>query len=255
MNSLADIQNELRKAEKIAIFTHTNPDGDALGSSFAMKAALESLGKTAVVFLEKELPEKYHFLNLGYQISGEAKDFDTAIALDCGALGRLGILEPLYSAIGNKLALDHHISNGTYGDVYYTEPESAACAELVYLVIVALCGSLPEKCLVPLYTGISTDTGHFKFSNVTPRTMEIGAALLRMDFDHRAVTRVLYDTVKLSKLKFIGSLAERVKLFDNGRIAVLECLDSFLKSYNLTHEDLEELPNTVLTIKGVEIIV
>ncbi len=255
MNHLQDIQNELRKAEKIAIFTHTNPDGDALGSSFAMKAVLESLGKTAIVFLEKDIPEKYVFLNQGYLLFGKAEDFDLALSLDCGALSRLGTLEPLFSAINRQAVLDHHISNGTYGDVYYTEPKSAACAELVYLVAKEICGHLPEHALIPLYTGISTDTGHFKFSNVTPRTMEIGAELLRAGLDHRAITRSLYDTVKLSKLKFTGVLADHVKLFDGGQIAVLECFDSFLESYHLAHEDVEELPNTILSIEGVKVSV
>ncbi len=252
VNQLRDVLIELQKAEKIAIFTHTNPDGDALGSSFAMKAALESLGKTAVIFLEKEIPEKYVFLNQGYALSGDAKDFDAGLALDCGSISRLGNLEPLYLAMPLRLVVDHHLGSEPYGDVYYTDPDSAACAELVYSLCLDLCGALPEKALVPLYTGISTDTGHFKYSNVTPKTMEIGAALIRAGLDHRAVTRILYDTVKLDKLKFTGHLADRIKLYDQGRIAVLYCPDSFLKEYSLAHEDVEELPNTVLSVAGVK---
>ena len=252
VNQLRDVLIELQKAEKIAIFTHTNPDGDALGSSFAMKAALESLGKMATVFLEKEIPEKYAFLNQGYALCGNVEDFDAGLALDCGSISRLGGLEPLYSAMPLRLVVDHHLGSEPYGDVYYTDPDSAACAELIYSLCLDLCGVLPENCLVPLYTGISTDTGHFKYSNVTPKTMEIGADLIRAGLDHRAVTRILYDTVKLDKLKFTGILAEKIQLYHHGSIAVLYCPDSFLSKYGLAHEDVEELPNTVLSVEGTK---
>ena len=255
MNQLQEIQSKLEQAKRVAIFTHTNPDGDALGSSFAMKAALEDLGKSAVVFLEKEMPEKYNFLNKGYCLSGEASDFDVALALDCGALGRLGTQESMYQAIQTKLVVDHHYSDEPFGDLYYTETQSAACAELVYLLIKNMCGVLPASTLIPIYTGISTDTGQFKFSNVTPRTHHIAAELLELGLDHRAITRRIYDTVNLKKLKFTGVLAEKIKFFHNGKIAALECFDSFLESYGLSHEEVEELPNTVLSIEGVEVSV
>ncbi len=255
MNQLYEIQTQLEKANKIAIFTHVNPDGDALGSSFALKAALESLGKTAVVLLEKEMPAKYEFLNGGYSLTADAAQFDTAIALDCGAAGRLGSLAPLYDAACVRLCVDHHYADSPFGDLYYAETDSAACAELVYLLIKNMCGQLPASTLVPLYTGISTDTGQFKFSNVTPRTMRIAAELLEAGLDHRDITRRLYDTVKLAKLKFTGVLADKIKLFYDGKIAVLECFESFLQSHGLTHEEVEEIPNTVLSIEGVEVSV
>ncbi len=251
MNNLQIIQKKLEEAKKIAIFTHINPDGDALGSSFALKIALESLGKTATVLLEKPIPEKYEFLNEGYSLAAEAGDFDTAIALDCGSPSRLGSFEALFDSVSNRLVLDHHHSDAPFGDAYYSETGSAACAELVYVLIKNMCGTLPDKILIPIFTGISTDTGQFKYSNVTPRTFRIAAELLEAGLDHRDITRRLYDTAKLKKLKFTGAVGEKIQLFDDGKIAVLECFDDFLQSYGLTHEEVEELPNTVLSIEGV----
>lgn len=255
MNQLHEIQTQLQKAKKIAIFTHVNPDGDALGSSFALKAALETLGKTAVVLFEKAMPEKYEFLNGGYSLQADSAEFDTAIALDCGSEARLGSLASVYNAIGMRLCVDHHYADSPFGDLYYAETDSAACAELVYLLVKNMCGTLPASTLIPLYTGISTDTGQFKFSNVKPRTMRIAAELLELGLDHRAITRRLYDTVKLAKLKFTGVLADEIKLFYDGKIAVLECFESFLASHGLTHEEVEEIPNTVLSVEGVEVSV
>ncbi len=252
---LQEIQTALEQAKSVAIFTHINPDGDALGSSFAMKAALTSLGKHAVVFLEKELPARYHYLNDGYSLTGDMTEFDVALALDCGASARLGSLEPLFLSAHKRLVVDHHYADTFFGDLHYTEPESAACAELVYLLIVGMCDTLPKTTLAPLYTGISTDTGQFKYSNVTSRTHLIAAELLKGGLDHRAITRHLYDTVKLKKLKFTGVLADKIKLYNDGQIAVLECFDSFLEQYGLSHEEVEELPNTVLSVEGVAVSV
>lgn len=255
MNTLQDVLCALQKAERVAIFTHLNPDGDALGSSLAMRAALLSAHKRVTVFLEKPAPERYGFLQPEYALEGNAADFDAALALDCGSIDRLGTLQPLFSAIKKRLVVDHHESDAPFGDVYYTEPSAAACCELVYSLIQGLCGSLPKETLAPLYTGLSTDTGHFKYSNVTPKTFRIAADLLENGLEQRPITRALYDTVKLEKLKFTGTLGERVQLFNNGTIAVLHCPDSLLESFHLLPEDMEELPNTVLSIEGVQVSV
>lgn len=255
MNQLKDIANALQKAQRIAIFTHTNPDGDALGSSFGIKAVLESLGKQAVLFLETELPERFSYLNSGYSLTGEAAEFDTALALDCGALNRLGVFKDLFLSIQNKVVLDHHYADAPFGDVYLTEPSAAACCELVYELSLMMVSRLPQQAVTALYTGLSTDTGHFKYSNVTVRTFTIAADLLSYGLDQRAITRKLYDTVKLEKLKFTGVVAERIRLHDGGKIGVLYCPDSFLQAYHLSHEELDELPNTVLSVEGVEVSV
>lgn len=255
MNQLQDILEALRSAGRVAIFTHVNPDGDALGSSFALKAALLAAGKQATVFLEQPLAERYAFLDAGYSLSGNPADFDAAIALDCGSVNRLGDLQAFYLQCGLRLVVDHHYADTPFGDLYYTNPASAACCELVYELSLGLCGKLPKDALAPLYTGLSTDTGQFKFSNVTAKTFTIAAALLTAGLEPRCITRRLYDTVKLAKLQFIGALADRVQLLDNGRIAVLVCYDSFLESYGLAPEEVEELPNTVLSIEGVAVSV
>ncbi|MBR6729600.1 MAG: bifunctional oligoribonuclease/PAP phosphatase NrnA [Clostridia bacterium] len=255
MEKLQDIKAALESAQRVAVFTHTNPDGDALGSSYAIKAILEALGKQVVLFLETDLPERFSYLNDGYSLSGESADFDTALALDCGSLNRLGRLQDLYLAIPKRLVLDHHYADVPFGDVYFTDPGAAACAELVYELAHMLCPKLPQKAVVALYTGISTDTGHFKYSNVTAKTFTIAADLISCGLNQREITRHLYDTVKLNKLKFTGAVAERVRLHEEGRVAVLFCTDSFLAGYNLAHDEVEELPNTILSIEGVEVSV
>ncbi len=251
MKELKNIVKALKKAKKVAIFTHTNPDGDALGSAFALKSVLEARGAAATVFLECPLAEKFSFLNDGYALSGAADEFDTAVCVDCGAPDRLGKLKDFFMEFPNTIVIDHHISNGPFGTLYITRPESAACCELIFELSCALVKNLPQKAVVALYTGLSTDTGHFKYSNVTKKTHDIAGKLLGYGFDHRAITRRLYDTIKPEKMKFIGSAIAKTEFFYDGKIAVLECPDSFLEEFSLAHEDIEELPNTILSLEGV----
>ncbi len=254
---LKKIAKKLKKAEKIAIFTHLNPDGDALGSSFAVKRVLESIGKSAEIYLEKEMPKKFSYLGEDYKIGDEDTkiDADCALVLDCGAYERLGALENPCKKIPCVLCVDHHFSGESFGDICYKEVDSPATAQICYKLCECLTKKIPQSACIAMYTGISTDTGHFKFSSVTAETFEICAKILKSGINHRKITEILYDTIKYEKLIFTGKVAERIELFKNGEIAMLKCPEDFLAEYGLTYDDVEELPNIPLSIEGVRVAI
>lgn len=249
------IIEKLLDAKQVAIFTHINPDGDALGSAFASKAVLEAKGIQAEVWLCEPIPERYAYLDTGHFVWQEdAKtDADTVLAVDCGAEGRLGKLAELYMKAPTKLCIDHHLSNQPFGDYYYCKPDAAATAELIHAVASEVLDDFPLAVKVGIYTGLSTDTGHFKYSNVTENTLLAAADIVRRGIDARAITRRLYDTVKLEKLRFMGAAAERVEKLADGKIAVLRCPDELLAEYGVKHEEIEDLPNMPVGLDGVVI--
>lgn len=251
---LKKIAKRLKKASHIAIFSHVNPDGDALGSSFAMKYTLEAIGKKATIYLEKPMPEKFNFLGSDYEIVEEdiTPSADCALVLDCGEYSRLGSCADVCRKIHCVVCVDHHKTGADFGDFYHNEPESAATAQIVYKLATLLTKSIPVSALEAIYTGMSTDTGHFKFSNVSPETFEIAAKVLDRGIDHRKITTIIYDTVKREKMIFLGAATERVKLYMDGRLAVLDCPEEFLGEYGLTYDDVDELPNIPLNLEGVE---
>jgi len=255
MNTFSEVMEKLKSAEKVALFAHENPDGDAFGSMSAAKAILEHMGKTAVICLCCEPPEKFSYLLDEYLVNPEKLDFDTALALDCGAFKRLGTLADLYESLPLRLSIDHHFSNTPFADCYYTDAKSAANCELIYDMAISLCGCVPIAAQKGLYTGLSTDTGHFKYSNVTKKTMQIAAELIGLGLDHRSITNILYDTVKKQKLKFLGEIYGRIEFFADGRISYLYCSDTLMNKYGIGFEDVEELPNTILSIEGVKVSV
>jgi phosphoesterase RecJ-like protein len=250
---LKRIAKRLKKAEHIAIFTHLNPDGDALGSSFAVKYALESIGKRVTIYLEKPMPEKFNFLGMDYEIASAdtESDADCAIVLDCGEYSRLGNTAETCKKIPEILCVDHHKTGETFGEFYYNEPDAAATAQIVYKLVNLITKNVPQKAYEAIYTGMSTDTGHFKFSNVSPETFRIAAKVLESGINHRKVTTIIYDTVKREKMMFLGAATERVQFFENGKIAVLDCPGEFLAQFGLNYDDVDELPNIPLNLEGV----
>lgn len=251
---LKKIARRLKKASHIAIFTHLNPDGDALGSSFAVKYVLEAIGKRATIYLEKKMPEKFYFLGSDYKIADEGteSDADCAIILDCAEFSRLGGAAETCRKIPCILCVDHHKTGDDFGDYYYNEPDAAATAQVVYKLARLITKGIPKKAYEAIYTGMSTDTGHFKFSNVSAETFEIAAKVVSSGINHRRITTIIYDTVKREKMIFLGVATERVKFYHNGRVAVLDCPGEFLAEYGLTYDDVDELPNIPLNLEGVE---
>lgn len=254
---MREIAERLKIAKNIAIFTHTNPDGDALGSSFAMKYVLESLGKKATIYLETEIPKQFSYLGNDYVIfTNETEtDADTALVLDCATFARLGTLAEFCSKIQCILCVDHHYSGENFGHFCYKESDSAATAQIVYRLACYLIKDIPLTACEAMYTGISTDTGHFKFSNVTSETFFVASELLKSGMNHRKITEILYDTVKHEKLVFLGRAAEKIEFFFDGKIAVIKVPEDFLAEYDLTYHDVEELPNLALSVEGVQVAI
>ena len=254
---LKKIAKRLKKASHIAIFSHVNPDGDALGSAFAMKYTLEAIGKKVTLYLEKPMPEKFSFLGTDYEIADEnsVSCADCALVLDCGEYKRIGKCENVCRKIGCLICVDHHKTGDDFGDFYYNEPDSAATAQIVYKLASLLIKNIPIKAYEAIFTGMSTDTGHFKFSNVTPETMLIASKVLESGIKHRKITTILYDTVKREKMIFLGVATEQVKFYENGRIASLYCPKEFLEKFGLTYDDVDELPNIPLNLEGVEVAI
>ena len=254
---LKKIAKKLKKAQNIAIFSHLNPDGDALGSAFAMKYVLESIGKHVTIYLEKAMPEKFTFLGSDYEIADEDTKIsaDLALVLDCGEYKRLGRCESLCRSLPDVVCVDHHKTGGDFGEFYYNEPDVAATAQIVYKLANLITKNIPTKTYEAIYTGMSTDTGHFKFSNVSPETFFIAGKILEKGINHRKITTIIYDTQKSEKMIFLGEAVKRVKFFNDGRVALLECYGDFLEKFGLTYDDVEELPNVPLNLEGVEVAV
>ena len=181
--TLDEILKEIKIAEKIVILTHESPDGDAVGSSLALKLMIEKLGKNADVIIP-EYSRLFNFLPQVEQIKQESeiKNYDLAISVDCATSKRMSKREYFENA-KRTIVIDHHGSNTMYGDFNYVNPVSPACCE----ILAGICSyyeiEISKDIGTCIMTGIITDTGGFRHSGITPETFEFTADLIRTGVD------------------------------------------------------------------------
>ena len=192
--TLEEIAGLLLKNESFVLCPHVSPDGDALGSTLALKMALEKAGKQVTVMVDDDVPKAFGFLpQLDSFVKPDLNNpvvTDLLVVLDASSLDRIGKIAQAvkYNAMVNidhqavkynaMVNIDHHISNTQYADYLYLNTEAAATGEILCTLVEKL-DVTPDKDLATcLYTAIYTDCGSFRFANTTPATMRAAAKLL-----------------------------------------------------------------------------
>ena len=167
---LEKIAKTLLSHNEIYIITHENPDGDALGSSFALKFALESIGKKAEVILNAPMPVSFMFTGWEPLVYNDEFSADCVVGLDFNVLSRAGRSAALFEKAKDKILIDHHLGCEIEGKYIESRPNAAATAELVYELIKLIISDIPENAAEGIYIGIMTDTGGCRYSNVSRNT-------------------------------------------------------------------------------------
>ena len=256
-----EIKEEIIKSKRIGLSFHTSPDGDAIGSTLALLNALRFLGKDSYIISRDVISDNLSFLSLAEEIDGNTveprRDTDLVIVLDCGNVERISA--DLSNYDGKIINLDHHISNENYGSINYVDPSAAATAELSYLLIKELeinfLDKSDEKIAIgnAIYTGLITDTGSFRHSNVTKRSHEIASELIELGVDNSKIHSNLFDNKPFNKVKLMGCVLSNIELALNEKVAVLQIPKGMLEEFNLLHVDTSDIISIGLGIKGVEV--
>lgn len=238
-------------AQRILITAHVNPDGDAIGSTLALAAFLRGRGKDAVVMIDDKLPKNLSFLPGCDRIvrpeEGKKSDAELLVILDT-SLDRIG--EVAKTAEGLPvLNIDHHISNDGKVDFLYND-NRAATAEIIYEIVDRFGGEFTPEIAIPLYTGLATDTGFFKFSNTRPETMRAAARLLEAGVRPEKVSEALEEKPE-ALVRGQAAALQTMELSYDGRVAGLY-LDKELAT---SLETTEGFIDFVRVIEGVEIAV
>ncbi len=217
--TLDEILIEIKKAEKIVIITHESPDGDAVGSSLAMKLMLRQIGKDADVIIP-EYSKMYKFLPLANEIKemSEVKKYDLAISLDCATSKRLMGLEYFENA-KRTIVIDHHGSNNMYGDLNYVNPVSPACCEILASIAEYFEIPISKELGTCIMTGIITDTGGFRHDGITPDTFEYTADLIRLGVDVPDIYKRTLRTKTKASFELTKRVIDRLELLEDGKIS------------------------------------
>lgn len=254
--SLKELAGFLKAAETILIFTHTNPDGDALGSAAALCRVLRKMGKTSWILMDEEVPEYISFMDTEFVTRDKEclKDHDVSICVDCGEYSRFPALADKFDEGKLHLCVDHHATGDGFGDHYYIDPSEAATCQLIYKLIKELGSEFIDKTVAEsIYTGINTDTGSFQYSNTTADTHAIASDLMTYGVDHTAINVKLYQTIPMTKLKIQASILQRAEFLFGGKVAVGYVTGQMLEEAGAVLDDAEGTIDMLRNIEGVEI--
>ncbi len=245
----------IQSHQSFYLAAHQSPDGDALGSCLALREALLSLGKDAVVVCPDAAPKNLSFLegiDTVIGADGLEPPKEAVIFIDCADHKRTGKLQATLESAPYQFCIDHHGTNPrTSKDGDWVE-EVGATGELILRLLEALGVSLTHGMAVALYTAISTDTGNFSYSNTSADVFLSAAKLMEFDIDLPELNRVLFRTMRLSKAKLLAYALQSMELSENGRLNVVALPKSVLDGFGADKEDLEGIIDYLRDIDTVE---
>ena len=245
------VADAIARGQRFVLSSHARPDGDAIGSQLAMAFALDALGKDVVIVNRDPVPGPLAaFPGTGRIVVADRVDesFDAAIIMECSSLDRTGVGGLDRSPVIN---IDHHQGNTAYGAVNWFDPGAAACAEMVFDVIVELGVPMTREIATHLYVGILTDTGSFHYSGTSSRTFDIARRLVEAGVEPSMVARTVFDSNTLGRLKLFGTVLSAIELEHDGRLAVMKVDHAMTRAAGGTYEDTEGLINLPLTVREI----
>ena len=259
--SFEGLCRELSEPEKTLIICHTRPDGDAIGSAFALKSILQMTGSDAYCICADEVPKRLKFLTASIQssslIDSLPEDFlpERIITVDTASVDQMGKLGPSLADMV-QIMIDHHKSGEIYAD-HYIDTTAAATGEIIFRIATALLTDkgrqIPLDVCRCLYAAISSDTGCFKYSNVTPLTHMAAASLVRSGIDAAEINRLLFDAKSPSRLTAERIGLENLKTCCDGRVAVIALDYDEIVEAGVDTEELDAFIDVARCVDGVEV--
>ena len=239
----------LQENDNFCILTHKRPDGDTIGSSAALCRILRSLGKTAHILVNKEVTPKYAWLHEGLT-KETAGENDTIVTVDVASPN---MLPPEYEQFLGRvqLRIDHHGSATSFTDCELVDPKAGACAEIIYDLMLALEAEMDEGIADALYVATSTDTGCFRFANTTEHTFLTAAACAKGGARVFQLNQVLFETNSLARLKIQSWIVENMKIFGEGKLAVVAIPKTVEDAIGVTEDDMDNITSFPRTIEGI----
>ncbi len=250
----------LKKYDDFIITVHVSPDGDGIGSELAMSRLLESMGKRFVVVNEDPVPDCLSFLEGKENILTPDRFFtvnfnpEVALVMDCGELDRVGgRVKEIVVHTNFIINIDHHFKNTNFGDFNCVDDEASSIGEILFEFFSYLRFPIDRQIAEYLYVSIATDTGSFKFENVSPRVHEIVAELLRKGINPSEYTPFLWQSKSLGYLRFLGHILMNMKVGVGGKVAWAFVLKRDLDRYGVSERELEGLIEEIGALKTAEV--
>lgn len=238
----------LKNNDEYLILTHAHPDGDTLGCAFALCEALLSFGKKAAVRCSDPIPSKYGYMGA----TGEGDvDFKKVIAVDVADTKLLG--KDFEKSYGDRidLCIDHHGSNRLYADKTLLDPTAAAACEIILAVIRELGVDVTKTIANNIFTGLSTDSGCFRYSNVTPRTLRMAADMIEAGAEHTKINTAMFETKTRTYVALERLALESMKMYLDERCAFITITQDMFKESGSDESEVDAIAAIPRQIEGV----
>lgn len=239
----------LLERDHFTILTHRKPDGDTIGSAAALCRGLRQKGKTAHVLENDEVTPLYAPLLEGLT-KPQPEEGDVLIAVDVAADN---MLPRAFAEMKNSidLRIDHHGSGREYTPNEYVDSESAACAEIIWELLLDMGVDPDEQMAEAVYVGVSTDTGCFRYANTNAHTFDVSADCAAAGADIFEWNRKLFDTNSLAKLRLQAWVVANFKLICDGKIAICALPKAVEEEIGVDEDDMNNISGFLRSIEGV----
>ncbi len=247
-NTTREVAHFLKTLDRVAITTHVGADGDAIGASAALLNLMHALGAEAVFCHAEEVPGYLAWLLPDGSLGDLPKDHDLLV-VDTSRADRTGVPVP---AAGVRLNLDHHEDNPLYGEFNLVNPRAAASAELVAGLYAELGVALDKEAAEAIYAGIKTDTGGFRFRNISPETHELAAELLRIGVVPAEVHDRINRRGTIEQLNIVGVSMANARRYGRALISTVDSDD--YERTGATELDSKESIDQLRSVAGVDVV-
>lgn len=256
--SLKELSDYILTLDKVLLISHERPDGDAIGSLFAIQKALLRFGKEADIYLSETLPERFSSLCNAKTFIGKPREnfgYRHCIALDCGNYDRLALFDKELKKKLPILNIDHHPDNELFGSLNFVNPKACATAEIIFDIF-----SSDPKWLVDgdlanfILIGIMLDTGGLRFDNTNAGVLRKVASLIDYGANYLKIIKDMYFAKPLAMMLLeTDSCLNHMQTSFDGKFVYIYLSDELLNKYGIKYKETEGIIDNLRTIKGVYI--
>lgn len=244
----------LLERDGFLILTHKRPDGDTIGCAAALCRTLRALGKTAWLLPNADATSLFTPYLEGI-LAPEGFAPEHVVSTDIASEGLFPAEAQGYKG-KVELSIDHHPSNEGFGQYNWVEADKAACGEILYKLVRELLGlvgdaPLPAEIALPLYVAVSTDTGCFVYSNTSPNTHAVAAALMASGISYAWVNKRHFRTKSYTRLRLESRMIETMDLHHDGQTAIAAISLADMAEFGAREEDVEDIAAVVGQLEGV----